>query len=190
MLQPRLAPLILAALATAGCATDRPAWADGAEIRSERPAGAPQQDLRDISARILAAHNRERASVGVPPLAWDAALAANAAAYAPRLAQLPTLAHSPRETRRGQGENLWRGTGGAFSLDEILGSWAAERRLFRPGTFPNVSTSGEWSDVSHYTQMIWRTTTRVGCAFHRSGPWDYLICRYAPAGNVAGQQVP
>jgi hypothetical protein len=186
----RLATLAVAALASGGCAAERPAWADGAEIRSERPANAPPQDLRDIPARILAAHNRERVSAGVPPLAWDPALAAAAAVYAPQLAQLPTLAHSPRATRRGQGENLWRGTGGAFGVDEILGSWAAERRLFRPGTFPNVSTSGEWSDVSHYTQMIWPTTTRVGCAFHRSGRWDYLVCRYAPAGNVAGQRVP
>lgn len=190
MPQLRLTPLMFALLASGGCAAERPAWADGAEIRSERPSGARPDDLRDVSGRILAVHNRERASVGVAPLAWDPALAADAAAYAPRLAQLPTLAHSPRDTRAGQGENLWRGTSGAFGMEEILGSWAAERRLFRPGTFPNVSQSGHWSDVSHYSQMIWPTTTRVGCAFHRSGPWDYLVCRYAPAGNVSGQRVP
>jgi hypothetical protein len=28
--------------------------------------------------------------------------------------------------------------------------------------------------------MVWRTTTRVGCALHRSRRWDFLICRYAP----------
>jgi len=173
-----------------GCAAERPEWADGAEVRSVRPAAAVRQEAGDPSERILAVHNRERATVGAPALVWDPALAASAAAYAPQLAQLPTLAHSPRETRQGQGENLWRGTAGAFSLDEILGTWIGERRLFRAGTFPNVSQSGHWSDVSHYSQMIWPTTTRIGCAFHRAQRWDYLICRYSPAGNVAGQRVP
>lgn len=66
-----------------------------------------------------------------------------------------------------------------------------EKRIFTPGAFPSaVSRSGNWSDVAHYTQMIWRGTTRVGCALHKAGEWDYLICRYAPAGNVVGQSVP
>jgi hypothetical protein len=181
--------LCLAAMLSTGCAAERPAWADGREVRSVRPA-AVRQETGNIAERILAVHNRERAAVGAPALAWDAALAASAAAYAPQLAQLPTLAHSPRETRPGQGENLWRGTGGAFGLDEILGTWVGERRLFRGGTFPYVSTSRHWSDVSHYTQMIWPTTTAIGCAFHRGQRWDYLVCRYSPAGNVAGQRVP
>ena len=82
------------------------------------------------------------------------------------------------------------GTRGAYALEEMAGSWAAEKRLLRAGAFPNVSTSGHWQDVAHYTQMIWRSTTRVGCALHRSDRADFLICRYAPAGNVVGQRVP
>lgn len=186
----RSIPFCLVALTIAGCAAERPAWADGAEVRTIRPRDAGPQDLSNISARVLEAHNRERAAVGTPPLTWDATLASAAAAYAPQLAQLPRLAHSPRQTRPGQGENLWRGSSGAFSVDEIVATWTAERRLFRPGTFPDVSESGEWSDVSHYTQMIWRSTTRIGCAFHRSARWDYLVCRYSPPGNVTGQRVP
>lgn len=182
--------VLLGATAVTGCAADRPVWADGAEVRTVRPVGAGPQDLSNISERILAIHNRERSALGLPPLGWDAGLAAAAAAYGPQLAQLPALAHSPRETRQGQGENLWRGTAGAFSLGEIVGSWAEERRLFRPGTFPDVSTSGQWSDVAHYTQMIWPGTAQVGCAFHRAQRWDYLICRYSPPGNVTGQRVP
>jgi hypothetical protein len=82
------------------------------------------------------------------------------------------------------------GTAGAFSLEEMIGSWAAERSLFVPGAVPNVSRSGHFSDVGHYTQMIWPATTRVGCALHRARASDYLICRYAPAGNVVGARVP
>lgn len=159
-------------------------------VRSERPAGAARQDLARAEPRLLAAHNRERAAVGTPPLAWDANLARSAAAYAPELARLGRLAHSSREARPGQGENLWIGSRGAYSVEEMAGSWAAERSLFRPGIFPDVSANGRWQDVAHYTQMIWRGTTRVGCAVHQTERWDFLVCRYAPAGNVVGQRVP
>jgi hypothetical protein len=183
-----LLPLVVTLLS--GCLAPRPEWADGAEVRTVRTRAADPQDLSNISARILATHNRERVTLRAPALSWDPMLAASAAAYAPRLAELPRLAHSPREARIGQGENLWRGTSGAFTLEEILGTWAGERRLFRPGTFPEVSQTGQWSDVAHYSQMIWPSTNRIGCAFHRSQGWDYLICRYAPAGNVTGQRIP
>ena len=183
--------LLAVFLLVPSCADDsRPPWAEGAMVRTERPADAPLQDLGRLERRVATLHNRERAAVGTPPLTWDARLAAAAAAYGPALARRGRLAHSPPETRPGQGENLWMGTRGAYSLEEMIGSWAAEKRLFRPGNFPAVSASGEWSDVAHYTQMIWRGTTRVGCAVHRSARWDFLVCRYAPAGNVLGQRMP
>lgn len=159
-------------------------------VREQRPAGAPPQNLANLQARLLAAHDRERAAAGTPPLRWDPRLAAAAAAYGPVLAALGKLVHSPPDTRPGQGENLWMGTRGAFSLEEMIGSWAGEKSLFRPGIFPAVSASGSWSDVGHYTQMIWPGTSALGCALYRSRQWDFLICRYAPPGNVVGQRVP
>jgi Cysteine-rich secretory protein family len=172
------------------CGDSRPPWAEGRMVRTERPADLEPQNLDDAERRLLALHNRARAEIGMPPLTWDAQLAADAAAYGPRLARRGRLAHSPPDSRPGQGENLWMGTRGAYSLEEMGGGWAEEKRLFRPGTFPDVSTSGHWGDVAHYTQMIWRSTARLGCAVHRSRRWDFLICRYAPAGNVVGQRVP
>jgi hypothetical protein len=81
------------------------------------------------------------------------------------------------------------GTRGAFGPEQMVGSWLAEKRYFRPGLFPNVSATGNWLDVSHYTQMVWRGTTHVGCAIHRSARWDFLICRYSPPGNKDGKPV-
>lgn len=184
------APTFLALALLAACSPQRPVWADGAMVRTVRPADAPPQELGNFAGRLLAIHNQERARVGVPPLTWDPALAASAAAYGPQLAAFGRLQHSAPQIRPGQGENLWMGTAGAFSLEEMARSWAEERSYFRAGAFPNVSRSGNWSDVGHYTQMIWRGTTRVGCALHRGGSADYLICRYTPVGNVVGQTVP
>ena len=119
---------------------------------------------RDFPARIVAAHNAERAAMRMPPLAWDPALAAGAAVYAQQMAATGLFAHSDRSKRRGVGENLWMGTRGAFSFEAMVGGWTAEKRYFVPGIFPNNSRSGDWADVGHYTQMIWPTTQRVGCA--------------------------
>jgi hypothetical protein len=186
----RAAALSLVILLAACNSEPRPPRADGRMGKEERSRGDQAQDLSRLEARLLALHNRERASTGAAPLVWDAGLASAAAAYGPALERLGKLAHSPPGIRFGQGENLWMGTRDAYELEEMVGSWAAERSLFRPGFFPTVSTSRNWSDVAHYTQMIWKGTTRVGCAVRKSRKWDFLICRYSPPGNVVGQRVP
>lgn len=141
-----------------------------------------------IAARLLGAHNRARALVGVPPLAWDARLALAAASWGPELARLGRPVHSPRATRVCQRENLLQSLPGQ-SPEAMVGVWLAERANFVPGIFPAVSRTGNWSDVAHYSQVVWRRTTRVGCAIYRDPRFDWLICRYSPPGNIDGQPV-
>jgi hypothetical protein len=149
-----------------------------------------QPALDPVSQRLLAAHNQERISLAIAPLSWDPALAESAAAYGPALAAIGRLVHSPRASRPGQRENLWMGTRGAYTPEQMVANWSDEKMFFRPGVFPNVATTGNWLDVSHYTTMIWPTTTRVGCAIYRTIPDDYLICRYSPPGNIDGVPLP
>ena len=153
------------------------------------PAHAAAYYSPSLAARLLAAHNAERARVGVRPLQWDPALAASAAAYGPTLARLGRLQHSPRAMRPGQRENLWMGSRGAFSPEQMVGNWISEKAYYRPGTFPYFSRTGRWDDVAHYTQVVWSGTTNVGCAVYSAARWDYLICRYSPPGNVDGRRV-
>ena len=155
------------------------------------PAAAASNVLASqFPARILAAHNQARAEAGVAALAWDPALGQAAASYAMQLALTNSFQHSDRRARPGIGENLWMGTRGAFSYDSMVGRWASERSDFVPGIFPAVSRSGNWERVGHYTQMVWPTTTRVGCAVASNATTDYLVCRYSPAGNIDGRPVP
>src|SRR5437764_1887642 len=122
----------------------------------------------EVAARILATHNEQRAAVGAPPLQWDATLAAHAASYGPVLASLRYLVHSPREGRPGERENLAMAWHGTMSPEQLVGMWSNERRLLEPGSylFPGASRTGNWEDIAHYTQMVWPTTTHVGCAIY------------------------
>ena len=144
-----------------------------------------------VAARLLAMHNETRAEVGAPPLQWDPQLAVAAASYGPALAAIGRLQHSPRDTRPGQRENLAMGWTETTSPEELIGLWVGEKQVFFPGVFPAVSRTGSWEQVAHYTQMVWRGTTHVGCALYPApNRWTYLICRYSPPGNVDGEVVP
>ena len=142
-----------------------------------------------FQARLLALHNQERAAVRLPPLVWDDALAAGAAGWAQHMAATGVFDHSDRHARRGIGENIWTGPRGIYNIDAAVGLWTGETRRFVPGTYPNVSGAG-WYAVSHYTQVIWPRTTRIGCAFASNARSDYLVCRYSPVGNIDGVWVP
>jgi hypothetical protein len=149
-----------------------------------------QQQLRGASllrSTMLEGHNRARRQYGVAPLAWDKALARDAAVYAARLARSNRFEHDRQAGRTPrQGENLFMGTRGAYRYADMIGLLVEERRYFRPGRFPDVSRSGSVSQVGHYTQIIWPTSQRVGCATASNRASDYLVCRYLPAGNVVG----
>lgn len=143
----------------------------------------------DFNSRLLAAHNAERARIGVPALGWDEALAADARVWADDLAASGRFEHSPDEPGKPvEGENLWAGTPRAFSPEAMVGLWAAEKGDYRPGTFPNNSRSGDVEKVGHYTQLIWRNSRRVGCAVATGRSEEFLVCRYSEAGNVMGQR--
>ena len=150
---------------------------------------APPVISTQFPTRMLAAQNAMRARVGVPPLVWDNGLATGAAAWAQHMAQTGAFVHSDRRARRGIGENMWYGGRGYYGPEQMVGLWAAEGRNFYPGVFPNVSGTRNWYDVSHYTQVIWPTTTRVGCGMASSARSDYVVCRFYPAGNIDGKSV-
>ena len=134
-------------------------------------------------AKILAVHNRHRAERGAPVLRWSASIAGSAQSWANRLASRDRLEHS----RDGLGENLWVGTAGAFTQADMVESWGSEVAYFINGrTFPDTCKGG-WSRCAHYTQIIWRRTTQVGCGLTRRSGKDYFVCQYDPPGNVRGQ---
>ncbi|MCJ7444961.1 MAG: CAP domain-containing protein [Methanotrichaceae archaeon] len=141
---------------------------------------------KSMSSEILSAHNKYRAEVNIPPLVWSDTLASGAQEWADYLATLGRLQHS----NSGYGENLWMGSPpGYFSYTQMVDGWGSEKQYFVYGIFPNVSSTGNWADVGHYTQIIWKNTLQCGCAKATGGNWDYFVCRYNPPGNYIGQYV-
>ncbi|MGE3286219.1 MAG: CAP domain-containing protein, partial [Pseudonocardia sp.] len=134
---------------------------------------------------IVARHNVYRAEVGEAPLVWDATIAAGAQQWADAKQADGQFAHSPWDSRPGLGENL---AGGPLegATDRLA---ADERVLYQTEPQPVDQPPDNWMNWGHYSQIVWSTTTRVGCGFAPRGnlPYDLVVCRYAGPGNFSGE---
>jgi uncharacterized protein YkwD len=152
----------------------------------------------ELPNAILAVQNAERAAVGVPPLGWSEALAADAKTYAEHLiATGPPYNHPsaewvaahPNSVPGYVGENLvvngpYNGPHEPFTqefLTKFQQFWVGEKKNYHGNT-------GDYNGIGHYTQMVWNTTKLVGCAIASGNGHDVLDCRYSPAGNIIGQK--
>jgi len=134
---------------------------------------------------ILATHNAYRIAVGEDPLVWSTELASYAQDWANYLVANNLFEHSYGL----YGENL---AAGPLTDSQLVDLWGAEKQYFKCGTFPDVSTTGNWRDVGHYTQMIWPDTEECGCGIASSSTYPYskvLVCEYNPPGNFIGQYI-
>ncbi|MGX7895244.1 CAP domain-containing protein [Tsuneonella sp. HG222] len=179
----RTGSLIVAVVALGlGCA------AGAQEIRLRLPQFEAQPS-GDFAWRLLARHNLERDRKGADRLRWSQRLAQQAQTWAERLARENRFEHADYTTRAGAGENLWMGSAGYYDADQMIDTFLNERRYYKPGPFPQNSSSGRWQDVAHYTQIIWPETQEVGCAVAKGRVNDVLVCRYWPAGNTVGVSI-
>jgi len=142
-----------------------------------------------FAVSLVNLHNNARAVYRIPKLTWSNTLAATSQIYANKLARTNSnLIHS--KNRVLTGENLAYGTKGAFTPTKLFNLWLAEKKYFIRGRkFPNVSTTGSYKSVGHYTQIIWSTTKKVGCGMANSKTRTYLVCQYQGPGNYIGRYV-
>merc|ERR1719327_622481 len=50
----------------------------------------------------------------------------------------------------------------------------------------DFSNPGFKPNVGHFTQVVWKSTTKLGCGTASDGPNVYVTCRYDPGGNMMG----
>lgn len=149
-------------------------------LAAGRPADA-NLDPRSAT-ELLEAHNKNRTSLSLAPLRWSERLSDTAQHWADHLVAIKRLEHS------GSGQNLATATSGTYSLTQLIDLWGSERAQFVDGYFPAISTTRNWMDAGHYSQIVWRMTTELGCGFARGGGMDVLVCNYSPPGNVVGER--
>jgi len=128
---------------------------------------------------MLAAHNLYRSNVGTPPLAWSDDLATRAQRWAETLIARGTYAHQPRGEF---GENLFEISGANAKPFTVVSAWASEAANY------NHEANSCTARCGHYTQIIWRSTRRVGCGVARNAQREVWVCDYEPHGNIIGER--
>jgi uncharacterized protein YkwD len=128
--------------------------------------------------------NAKRREVGVPPLEWSPELASAAQKWADHLATDRGCALEHSENGK-YGENLFGGRGAAFTALDAAQKWYSEIEKYKYGAV----TDANWNQAGHYTQMVWKTTTKVGMGRATcSGGLVVIVAEYDPAGNYTGEK--
>jgi len=135
--------------------------------------------VSDIN-QYLSAHNTVRAQHGAVNLIWNNTLASAGQQWANGC----KFKHSGGSLGP-YGENLAAGTGSGFDIAAAITLWTDEVSEYDPSN----------PQPSHFTQVVWKATTQVGCGVQSCdgifdpsyGKANYYVCEYYPAGNVIGE---
>jgi pathogenesis-related protein 1 len=143
---------------------------------------------------ITLAHNEARADVvtanPLPAMEWDPSLAQTAAAWAAmcRDQDVPIglIDHNPNRSAGHPfyvGENIYASGGGTADPLEAVALWMSEKPNYN---YENNTCNGT---CGHYTQVVWRTSVKLGCAIGSCSGHQFpssIVCNYGPGGNVNG----
>nr|AWV55770.1 pathogenesis-related protein PR1-RK, C-terminally truncated [Triticum urartu]AWV55777.1 truncated pathogenesis-related protein PR1-RK isoform 1 [Triticum urartu] len=144
-------------------------------------AGAATADAQYSAQTFADLQNAARADVGVAPLAWDDTLAGYAQRYAGERKGDCKLVHSDGP----YGESIfWGNKGGNWTASDAVALWVQEKQYYNCSD----GSCAAGKICSHYTQIVWANTTRVGCAAVAcdGNLGTFILCEYDPRGNVPG----
>jgi uncharacterized protein YkwD len=158
---------------------------------------------KDLIDAFVSAHNAARASTdlnpqpspALPPVSWDPILADSAYNYLSKCVSMggQLVDHNANRSADYQalggsndyvGENIYATTGNTVAPADAVNDWMSEASSYD-------YTKNDISKAGHYTQVVWRTSVRIGCAIVNCPNARFnntVLCDYAPGGNVPGQK--
>lgn len=149
------------------------------EALAERAVGVSTLNNQTLQKMILDSHNLYRAQYHAGNLAWDY----NLALYAQRYVNKCKFQHSGGPS----GENLyaiWPGPSGTWdsATTGAIDAWVSEVQSY------NFQQPGFSPATGHFTQVVWKGTTSVGCAWNtaKCNGMAIFSCNYLPQGNIIG----
>ncbi|KAI1171271.1 CAP domain-containing protein [Nemania sp. FL0916] len=161
---------------------------------------APPAD-NSMQSAALYHHNIHRSNHSSPELTWNDEIAG----YAAKTAATCVFKHDMSEGSGGYGQNiaLWGVSSGAEKLGQAGAVKMAATNMWYDGEFNAFEPSyygqatpdmGNFESWGHLTQLVWASTTSVGCAvqfcpkgtsYQNLDAW-FTVCNYSPPGNVGG----
>jgi len=170
-----VAPAAPTVVTITGYETQAPATTPTPVYNAPAPSSTPVEVQQpsydgDLAKQVTDKHNFFRQLFDVADLEWDDTLASYAQAHTGDCQMV--------HTGGPYGENLAMGT----SMTGVSGvqMWFNEAKGYDFGT-------NDWDEnAGHLTQLLWKTTEKVGCYLQNCGDQNYLMCEYSPAGNMLG----
>ncbi|KAF6024377.1 CRISP2 [Bugula neritina] len=141
--------------------------------------------VSDVDSKaIVDQHNVLRAAIthaaNMQKMVWDDELAAVAQKWADNC----DFKHDDHRVIPGRffnaGQNLARGQS---TWDGAMQRWFNEGR-----NFLHSNPSMRLEDVGHFTQMVWATSSKIGCGYQKCSNIQgnhFYVCNYGPSGNTA-----
>uniref|UniRef100_G1LIK0 GLIPR1 like 1 n=1 Tax=Ailuropoda melanoleuca TaxID=9646 RepID=G1LIK0_AILME len=160
-------------------------------VASKSPAKVPSITDRSFKDQCVKAHNEMRGKVWPPAadmkhMIWDDGLAKIAKAWANKCTfkhnSCLSKSYGCHPTFQFVGENIWLGGLSIFSPHFAVVAWFNETEFYDYDTLSCSKACG------HYTQVVWASSYKVGCAVTMCpelGGFQtaIFVCNYGPAGN-------
>ncbi|KAF3919985.1 Helothermine [Arthrobotrys entomopaga] len=134
----------------------------------------------DYKDAILKMHNEARALHGAGPLTWSSELANFGMKHTPDCEYKHTS--RPDLDAAVFGENI-HCINKAFDMVEKAKTGWYDEELAKY----DFSKQGFSMATGHFTQIVWKATTEVGCSVKKCGDWSFLKCNYKTPGNYPGE---
>uniref|UniRef100_A0A1D5Q5H9 C-type lectin domain family 18, member A n=1 Tax=Macaca mulatta TaxID=9544 RepID=A0A1D5Q5H9_MACMU len=163
-------------------------WAEVWPPQLQEQAPMARALTRKESFLLLSLHNRLRSWVQPPAadmrrLDWSDSLAQLAQARAALCGTpTPSLASAPWRTLQ-VGWNVQLLPAGSASFVEVVSLWFAEGQRYSHA----AGECARNATCTHYTQLVWATSSQLGCGRHLcsadQAAIEAFVCAYSPGGN-------